>query len=90
MELWQYNAWCEAYKLRKSDELAIQVQAAYMCAYWSGVGKHKKSLGEVLKNIQIENNKKFNRKPIDVKKISEEFKQMEELKHYGWTKHNNL
>lgn len=57
-----------------------------MCAYWGGFNKHKKSLKEVLGTIQKENSKKFNRKPIDVKKISEEFKQMEDLKHYGWTK----
>lgn len=89
MDLWQYNAWCEAYKLKVSDTLSIQVQAAYMSAYWNGFNKHKKSLNDVLKAINSENNKKFKRKPIDVDKISEQFKQMEELKHYGWTKERN-
>lgn len=62
-----------------------------MSAYWNGFSKHKKSLNDVLKTIQKENNEKFNRKPINVKKISEQFKQMEDLKHYGWTReHSNL
>lgn len=85
MDLWQYNAWCESYKLRISDELAIQVQAAYMCAYWNGFNKHKKSLSDVLKSIQ-KDDKHYSKKPIDLKKVSDEFNRMEELKNYGWTK----
>ena len=86
MELWQYNAWCEAYKDRSVDVLAIQIQAAYLGAYWNGFNKHKKSLESVLKSLRKEKLNKAKKEPIDVDKISEQFRQMEELKIYGYTK----
>ena len=87
MELWQYNAWCEAYKCRVSDELVIQVQAAYLGAYWSGFSKHKKSLESVIKSITRGNeHKKSKKKPINIDTVSNQFRQMEELKVYGYTK----
>lgn len=87
MELWQYNAWCEAFKCKKNDELVIQIQAAYLGAYWGGFSKHKKSLESVIKSIGRENSyKKSKRKPIDIDSISKQFIQMEELKQNGWTR----
>lgn len=87
MELWQYNAWCEAYQDKIVDTLSIQVQAAYLGAYWSGFSKHKKSLNQVLDSLRKRKvNKATKKKPIDVEKISEQFRQMEELKVYGYTK----
>jgi hypothetical protein len=84
MELWQYNAWCEAYKDRQTDNLVIQIQAEYLGAYWNGFSKHKKSLNSVINSIQ-RRNKKVVRKPIDVQKVSDDFRMMEELKQNGWT-----
>jgi hypothetical protein len=81
MSLWQYNAWCEAYQDRIKDTLSLQLQAAYMGAYWSGASKHKKSLMRILNSLY-----ETEKVPIDVKKVSEEFRQYEELKNYGWTK----
>ena len=87
MELWQYNAWCEAYRARQDDELVIQVQAAYLCAYWNGFSKHKKSLDSVLRSIQ-KKHKKIKREPIDLEKVSEEFNKMEDLRRNGYEKRN--
>lgn len=81
MSLWQYNAWCEAYRDRIKDDLSLQLQAAYMGAYWNGATKHKKSLMRILNGLYEKE-----KVPIDVKKVSEEFRQYEELKNYGWTK----
>lgn len=87
MELWQYNAWCEAYKCRMSDDLVIQIQAAYLGAYWGGFSKHKKSLESVIKSINRGNERRKSKlKPIDTDSISKQFMQMEELKQNGWTK----
>lgn len=87
MELWQYNAWCEAYKCRMSDELVIQIQAAYLGAYWSGFSKHKKSLESVIRSINRGNeHKKSKKKPINIDSISRQFEQMEELKQNGWSR----
>ena len=85
MSFWQYNAWCEAYRARMSDSLALQIQAAYLGAYWNGASKHKKSLQSVLKSLTKEDLKK-KRKPINVKEIAEQFRQFEELQKYGRTK----
>lgn len=87
MDLWQYNAWCEAYQDKIVDALSIQVQAAYLGAYWGGFSKHKKSLTQVLDSLRKRKvNKTTKKKPINVEKISEQFRQMEELKLYGYTK----
>ena len=87
MELWQYNAWCEAYRCKVTDDLVIQVQAAYLGAYWSSFSKHKKSLESVIKTITRNNSrKKSKREPIDMNSVSKQFMQMEELKYNGWTK----
>ena len=86
MELWQYNAYCEAYQDRMIDDLSIQIQAAYLGAYWSGWSKHKKSLRSVLDSLRRKKVTHTKKEPIDVEKISEQFRQMEELKSYGWTR----
>ncbi len=86
MELWQYNAWCEAYQDKLIDTLSIQVQAEYLGAYWSGFSKHKKTLKSVLDSLRRRKVNKTKKEPIDVQKISEQFRQMEELKLYGYTK----
>lgn len=86
MDLWQYNAWCEAYQDKIIDNLTIQIQAAYLNAYWSGFSKHKKSLDSVLKSLRKDKVNKAKKEPINVKEISEQFRQMEELKLYGYTK----
>ena len=86
MELWQYNAWCEAYQDKIIDTLSIQVQAEYLGAYWSGFSKHKKSLNSVLESLRPKKKLNMKKEPINVNNVSEQFRQMEELKLYGWTK----
>lgn len=86
MELWQYNAWCEAYQDRITDNLTVQIQAHYLGAYWSGFSNHKKSLKQVLDSLRKKKVNKTKKKPIDVDKLSEQFRQMEELKLYGYTR----
>ena len=86
MELWQYNAWCEAYQDKIIDTLSIQVQAEYLGAYWSGFSKHKKSLNSVLESLRPKKKLNMKKEPINVINVSEQFRQMEELKLYGWTK----
>lgn len=84
MSFWQYNAWCEAYKDRNIDQLSLQIQAAYLGAYWNGAQKRKKSLNSVLKSLRKDNTK-IKRTPINLEKVSKEFQQVEELRNYGWT-----
>lgn len=86
MELWQYNAWCEAYQDKIIDTLSIQVQAEYLGAYWSGFSKHKKSLNSVLESLRPKKKLNMKKEPINVINVSEQFRQMEELKLYGWTR----
>lgn len=86
MELWQYNAWCEAYQDKIIDTLSIQVQAEYLGAYWSGFSKHKKSLNSVLESLRPKKKLNTKKEPINVTNVSKQFRQMEELKLYGWTK----
>lgn len=86
MELWQYNAWCEAYQDKIIDTLSIQVQAEYLGAYWSGFSKHKKSLNSVLESLRPKKKLNTKKEPINVINVSKQFRQMEELKLYGWTK----
>lgn len=86
MSLWQYNAWCEAYRKRKQDELAIQVQAAYYCAYWNSGAKHKRSLSSVLKQILRSDRKTKKGPPLDIDAVRKKFRQLEELRTYGYTK----
>lgn len=85
MSFWQYNAWCEAYRDKQLDNLSLQVQAAYYGAYWSSATKHKKSLRQVLDNINKGRTRKTKRVPIDYEKVNSEFKQVEEIRKYGWT-----
>ena len=91
MSFWQYNAWCEAYQSRMADQLSVQVQAAYLGAYWGGASKNKKSLKSVLNAIQ-KGTQKHKRKKIKVDEVAERFRQFEELQKYGRTKvkSNNL
>jgi hypothetical protein len=86
MDLWEYNAWSEAWQERVADDLSLQIQAAYYGAYWNGWTKgHKKTLQQVLKSLRTQK-RKNNSKPIDVNKVAEELKQAEELAKNGWTK----
>lgn len=84
MSLWQYNAWCEAHMAKVRDTLSIQIQAAWLGAYWSSAAKHKKSLKSVLKIIQKQDTEE-KRKPINMKEVVEMFRQFEELQKYGRT-----
>lgn len=83
MDLWQYNAWSAAHQDRINDQLCIQVQAAYLGAYWGSAQKHKKSLQSVLREIQNHKMISKKRKAIDVEAVAKDFKQMEDLKTYG-------
>ena len=87
LTIYQYNAYCDGYRLRQADELVAKVEAAYYSAYWNGAQKHKKSLNTVVKSIYkgVTKNKKP-RKPIDVKATENDFAKMEGLKKYGWCK----
>lgn len=83
MSLWQYNAWCEAHQDRIYDQLSLEVQAAYLGAYWGAWTKTpKKSLASVLKSLRPKREAK--RKPIDADKVREDFRKAEELRKNGW------
>ena len=83
MSLWQYNAWCEAYLDRIYDQLSLKVQAAYLGAYWNSWTKGpKKSLPSVLRSLRPK--KEAKRKPIDIDKVREDFRKVEELRKNGW------
>lgn len=85
MSLWQFNAFAEAFKLRVNDQLSLQLQSAYMGAYWGAMtSKPKKSLKSVLDQLTRHENKQ--RVPIDVQSVSEQFKQIEEIQKYGYIK----
>lgn len=84
MDLWQYNAYSQAWKLRTRDALAIELQGAWMAAYWSSSKKHKLSLKKVLKKLEAKD--QVERKPIDKKKVEDAFRQFEEIQKYGWTR----
>ena len=85
MPLWMYNAYSEGFLLKQKDELALQIQSAYMGAYWNSALKHKKSLQDVIDKI-YRDKRKIDRKPIDVKALEKEFKTMEDIRNNGWTK----
>lgn len=73
--------------MRQVDNLALQVQSAYYCAYWNSWSKHKKSLQSILRAIYASSEKQKKKKvKIDVEKVSKQFRQMEELIKDGWTK----
>lgn len=84
MDVWQYNAYSQAWEQRTRDALAIEIQGAWMAAYWSSGKKHKISLKNVLKKLSGE--KKKTQKPMDRQKVDKTFKQFEEILKYGWTK----
>ena len=84
MELWQFNAFSLAWKMRQKDILAVEYQGAWMTAYWSGSSKHKKSLKSVLRQLYGEPQKK--KEPINKQAAEGAFRQFEELQKYGWTK----
>lgn len=83
MEMWQYNAYSEAYAQRMSDQLVIHIQAAWLNAHWAGSSKHKMSLQKALKMARGEQNAP--RVAIDKDKAAKAFRQMEELEQNGWT-----
>ena len=84
MDFWQFNAYSLAWEAQKRDQLAIEIQGAWMNAYWSGTSKHKKSLKQVLK--ALEQREELPREPVDKVAVEKQFKQFEELQKYGWTK----
>lgn len=87
MTFWQYNAYCKAHQLRAKDQLAIQVQAAYLEAYWNSATKHKKSLAQMIQQIYQDGD--VVRKPINFKaaeKDFESFEQIKELQEKGYAK----
>lgn len=84
LTIYQYNAYCEGYRLHQADNLVSMVEAAYYSAYWNGAQKHKKSLENVVKHIyRSVSRKRIKREPIDFKKVNKEFAEMEELRKYG-------
>ena len=84
MDLWQYNAYSQAWEIRTRDALAIEIQGAWMAAYWSSGAKHKKSLKSVLKGLEVR--EELPREPINKEEVEKTFKQFEEIQKYGWTK----
>lgn len=85
MDLWQYNAWCEAFKDKSYQLQASQVQAAYFGAYWARESKRKKlSLKAVLKMLRGSEENPKPGPPIDVEKVQEQFRQAEELQTHGY------
>ena len=85
MSIWQFNAYSQAWKARNRDALAIEIQGAWMTAYWSSRVKHKKSLQSVLRGLQESEKDNAPRQKIDKKAAENLFKQFEEIKAYGWT-----
>ena len=84
MDLWQFNAYSQAWEARTKDALAIQVQGAWMTAYWSSTIKHKVSLKKVLKDLVA--GEELPREKVDKQAAEKAFKQFEEIQKYGWTK----
>lgn len=84
MEFWQFNAYTEAWEKRIRDSLAIELQGAWMTAYWSSDKKHKVSLKKVLKDLSGEEERP--REKINKKEAESAFRQFEEIMKYGWTK----
>lgn len=84
MELWQVNAYYEAWEHRQADSLSQYIQSAYYAAYWNNSGKKGVSLKRVLDKIHPKRRKAANDKPVDVVAISKKFEQFEELKKNGW------
>ena len=84
MDIWQYNAYCQAWKARTRDALAIEFQGAWMTAYWGSAAKHKISLRKALRGL--EDDKPTERKPINKQEAEKTFKQFEEIQKNGWTK----
>ena len=80
MTLWQYNAWCEAHKLKIKDDLSLQIQAAYYGAYWNSKAKHKRSLKSVLKELHGSRRRRKKGPPLDVAAAREIFQQLKEIK----------
>ena len=84
MEVWQYNAYTEAWEKRIHDLLAVELQGAWMTAYWSSKKKHKVSLKKVLKDLS--RGEELPREKIDKKEVENSFRQFEEIMKHGWTK----
>lgn len=81
MSLWQYNAWCEAHKLKVKDDLSLQLQAAYYGAYWNSGAKHKRSLKSVLRELQGSKRKHKKGPPLDLDEARKIFQRLEEIKN---------
>lgn len=86
MEIWQYNAYCQGIRIKEADNLSILLQAAYYEAYWNGASKHKVSLERVIKDVYKRVMPAKPKKAINFEEASKEFKNMEDLKKYGWFK----
>ncbi len=87
LTIWQWNAYCDGYKFRRADELALKIEAAYYEAYWNGYSKGgKKSLKRIIQDIYKRQNKQKKKKPtpIDIDKVSKQFERMEALRKNGW------
>lgn len=84
LTIYQYNAYCEGYRLKQADELVSRVEAAYFNAYWNGAQKHKKSLENVVNRIYKKVARKHKKPiPLDFKEVDKEFAMMEELRKYA-------
>lgn len=83
MDLWQFNAYSVAWKARMRDVLAIEIQGAWLNAYWNSSKKHKMSLRKVLR--ELEDKQETEKPKIDKVEVEKTFKQFEELQKYGWT-----
>ena len=84
LDLWQYNAYCEGYKLKCADDLSNMLTASYYNAYWNGASKSKKSLENVLTKLYRELDKDAPREKIDVDAVRKDFERMEALRRNGW------
>lgn len=85
MDIWQFNAYSQAWKIRTRDALAIEIQGAWMTAYWCNPhAKHKVSLKKVLKGLTED--EELPREKINKQEVEKQFRQFEELQKYGWTK----
>lgn len=88
MELWQYQAWCDASDMRRTDQIQNEIHGAYWNAYWNSAAKHKKSLKKVLELYH--ENKQSALVPINFEELDAQFKLAEEMKQNGLAKYHNV
>lgn len=87
MDMWQWNAWGDAWRYRNADDNQKLAHAAFLTSYWIRAGKKGKSLSAILKALEVKEDKPVEKINKDV--VADQFRQFEELQNRGWTQINN-